>query len=134
MKGLQAEEDSRTYRVRGGRAVLDWWGSLTAEGRGELLAGLLASGVAVKGLPAMTEGPSAPASAEGLERLALGTAPPDLKLTRYQREIVSAVRDGSTLTRQPKGPWVLCHTAGNADSVREDTVRNLLSLGALREG
>jgi len=131
MKALGDGEDSRTYRVRAGQAVLDWWGSLSAEGRGEVLAGLLASDSPVKVGAAMAEGSGAPASAEAGERLTLGVTV--LRLTPFQRWVIDAMKDGGTLSRQPGGPWVLCHTAGNADTVREDTIRNLLSLNALRE-
>lgn len=133
MKTLQAGEDSRTYRIRAPDPVHTWLGDMTAEQRGELLARVMLDEAGRgQSAPGRLPPPSRPSEGQ-IERLILGTVPPDRALTPYQRGIVAGLRDGATLSREHRGPWRLAYPLGGAESLRGDSVQNLLDLGALRE-
>ncbi|GAA5535204.1 hypothetical protein [Deinococcus aluminii] len=92
MKPLQTGERSHTYRVRAADAVHGWWGSLTAEERGELLARVMAAEAPAEagegqGAPSMPEAPSWPSGV------------PARPLTPHGRELLAQLEEGAVLVK-----------------------------------
>lgn len=142
MKALQEGESSHTYRVRAPDPVHSWWGSLTAEQRGEVLAHVFAGRPvspqeapeqAAQALAAETPGnpseaPSRPAQGQ-LERVALGQIPEDPR--PHHLPILHALEAGATLTRMPGEPWRLIGAGLPFRTIKPATVDLLLREGVL---
>ncbi|MEF2280479.1 hypothetical protein V3W47_19470 [Deinococcus sp. YIM 134068] len=129
-------EKSQTHRIRAADDLHEWFGAMTAEQRGHVIARAKAAQEAVKGSAegAQAQEPeTAPeVTVQLVEAVTLGTLPPrDVEPKPHHAPILKALRDGGTLTRAPGEVWRLVGGGEQGRTIKAETVRVMLRDGWL---